>query len=285
MKNFHDKPNKYVDQISLRVRDLEESLEFYTEIMGFKILEEKKNKVRLSVNNSTPIVTLVYSEDIIEKIPNRTGLYHYAMLMPKRYQLGTFLKNLREKNYDITGGADHGVSEAIYIKDPDGNGIEIYSDYKSSEWPQSNGQIEMITDPLDYKELLSETGDKKWNGMPEKAKIGHIHLHVSDLEKSEKFYVQGLGFNIIQKLGGSALFLSTGGYHHHIGLNTWNGVGAAPLPENAAGMEYYTIKFPDQESRSESIENLKQLGYQVREEDNDIFTEDPAANSIKLDID
>lgn len=282
MKEFHNQENKYVKQIVLKVRDLNKSLNFYQEILGFEVLEKAANKVLLTADGSTPIITLTSSDKIIKKLPKRTGLYHFAILLPERFQLGLFLKNLRENNYDITGGADHGVSEAIYIKDPDDNGIEVYSDLDNSEWNRKNGQIEMITDPLDYEDILDETGDRVWDGIPKKTKIGHIHLHVDNLEKAEEFYVQGLGFDVIQKMGKSALFLSTGGYHHHIGLNTWNGVGADSQPENAAGMGYFVIKFPDQRTISETLDNLKKMGYKVIEKENDIFIEDPAGNSIKL---
>ncbi|SIR18786.1 VOC family protein [Halanaerobium kushneri] len=285
MKKFHDKPNRYVGEIVLRVKDLNKSLDFYKNVMGFDILEVQEEKAILTADGLTPIVTLIYSEDIIKKISRKTGLYHFAILLPDRFQLGLFLKNLDENNYPITGGADHGVSEAIYLKDPDDNGIEVYSDFDSSDWRRRNEKIEMVTDPLDYMSLLAEIGDNKWTGMPKETKIGHIHLHVNDLAEAEQFYVKALGFDIIQKMGGSALFLSTGGYHHHIGLNTWNGVGADPLPENSAGMEYYTIKFPGEKSRNESIKNLKKLGYKVVEKGNNIFTEDPAGNSIKIVVD
>ncbi|SIQ68236.1 VOC family protein [Halanaerobium kushneri] len=284
MKEFHKQKNKYVKQIVLKVRDLNKSLDFYQKILGFDVLEKTANKVLLTADGSTPIITLTSYANIIKKLPKRKGLYHFAILLPERFQLGLFIKNLRENNYEITGGTDHGVSEAIYLKDPDDNGIEVYSDLDSSEWNRKNGQIEMITDPLDYEDILDEAGDRVWDGIPKKAKIGHIHLHVGNLEKAEEFYVQGLGFNLIQKMGRSALFLSTGGYHHHIGLNTWNGVGADPQPENAAGMSYYIIKFPDQKTINESIENLKKLGYKIIEKENDIFTEDPAGNFIKLVI-
>lgn len=284
MKEFHNQENKYVKQIVLKVRDLNKSLVFYQEILGLEILEKKVNKVLLTADGATAMITLTSSGDIIEKLPNRTGLYHFAILLPDRFQLGLFLKNMREKNYEITGGSDHGVSEAIYLKDPDDNGIEVYADLDTSEWNRKNGQIEMVTESLDYEGILNEAANSEWDGMPKKAKIGHIHFQVSDLEKAKKFYVQGLGFDIIQRLGKSALFLSTGGYHHHIGLNTWDIKGADTLPENSAGLEYYTLNFPDQKKRNESLENLKKMGYKVIEKDNGIFTEDPAGNVIKLVI-
>ena len=239
MDEFHDNTNKYVKEIVLKVKDLKKSYDFYKNIMGFEVLKEEDNKVLLTVDGTTPIITLISSNDIIRKIQNRTGLYHYALLLPSRYHLGLFIKNMQEKNYPITGGSDHGVSEAVYLKDPDDNGVEVYSDFESSEWNRENGQIKMITRPLDYESLLDKTDDNKWKGMPSNTIIGHIHLHVDDLLKAKEFYAQGLGLDIVQQAGDSALFLSTGGYHHHIAINTWNGVGIDSLPENSAGMKYF----------------------------------------------
>ncbi|MGM0446052.1 MAG: VOC family protein [Bacillota bacterium] len=284
MDEFHDNANKYVKEIVLKVRDLKKSYYFYKNIMGFEVLKEENNKVLLTVDGSTPIVTLIHFDDTVKKIPKRTGLYHYALLLPSRYYLGLFIKNLQEMNYPIAGASDHGVSEAVYLKDPDDNGIEVYSDFKSSEWNRENGKIEMITRPLDYESLLDMTDDNKWKGMPSKTIIGHIHLHVDDLLKAKEFYVQGLGLNVVQQVGDSVLFLSTGGYHHHIAINTWNGVGIDPLPENSAGMKYFSIHFPNEKSRIKSIKRLKNLGYKIIKEKDNIYIKDPAQNLLKLVI-
>ncbi len=192
------------------------------------------------------------------------------------------MKSLGEKSYPIVGGSNHGVSEAIYLQDPDDNGIEVYADIDSSKWAWENEEVEMISIPLDYNNLLEETGNDKWKEMPKDTRIGHIHLHVSDLVKAQKFYVEGLGFDVVMEMGKSALFLSSGRYHHHIGLNIWNGVGVDSLPENASGMEYYTIIFPDEDTRKDVVDRLRKLEYQVMEEELDAYTRDPSGNLIKL---
>lgn len=285
MSGFHQNENIYVDEIVLKTKDINKSRRFYKNIMGLKELKKEDNKVVFSINGSKPILTLITSDNIKSKIPKRTGLYHYALLLPNRYYLGLFIKNLQDKSYPITGASDHGVSEAIYFKDPDDNGIEVYSDFDSSEWNKENDQIKMVTRSLDYEELINKTGKDKWEGIPKETIIGHIHLHVDDLLKAKEFYVKGLGLNVMQKLRDSALFLSTGGYHHHIALNTWNGVGVDSLPKNSAGMKYFSIHFPDDRSRNESIEKIRKLGYEINRKQNNIFVKDPANNVIKLVID
>ena len=282
MKNFHSRESKYVYQISLKVENLERSLDFYTSVLGFKVLSEDNKEIALTADGINPIIILSQPKNVIKKIPKRTGLYHIAILLPVRSDLGSLLINLKDKNYPLDGGSDHNVSEAIYLRDPDENGIEIYTDVDSDKWTWENNKVKMTTDFLNYEELLSLAKNDDWKGMPEETIIGHIHLHVSDLEKAKDFYVNGLGFDITAVMGGTAVFLSDGGYHHHIALNIWNGTGIDPLPENSAGMNYYTIVFPDEQTKQISIEKLKVLGYKIFDTNNEIFTKDPSGNLIKF---
>lgn len=284
MKKFHDKPNVYVNQIDLKVLDIDRSIKFYTKIMGFGILSKEDKKAILTADGINSIVILNQPKDVIPKIPKRTGLYHFAVLLPSRYYLGLFLKNIRDEWYPIIGGSNHGVSEAIYLEDPDGNGIEIYRDVDTQEWSRNEDGINMVTEPLDYDKLIAEAGEDQWVKTPSDTIIGHIHLHVGDLEKARKFYSDGLGFDLTMKAGTSAIFLSTGGYHHHIGLNVWNGRNALSLPDNSAGMKYYSLLFPDEEIRENKINKLVNLGYEVIKEDKHIYTKDPSSNLIKLTV-
>lgn len=284
MKKFHNKSNIYVTQIELKVEDLKRSLDFYKNIMGFKVLEEKENSLILTIDGLKPVITLKQPKDVIKKIPKRTGLYHFAILLPNRLQLGSFLKNIKEKNYPILGGANHEVSEAIYLQDPDDNGIEIYSDIDSSKWIWEDKKVQMSNRLLDYEDLLSQSENSRWIGMPADAIIGHIHLHVDNLEKAKDFYVNGLGFDVVMEMGKSALFLSSGGYHHHVGLNIWNGTDVGPLPQNSVGMDYYTIKLPNKDMRKETINRLKKLNYKIIEKGKKVYTKDTSGNSIKLEV-
>ena len=282
MSKFHEKPNIFVNHIVLKVMDIKRTVEFYTEIMGFKILDRREKEVILTADGVNPIVTIIEPNNAIPKLPKRTGIYHFALLLPSRFHLGLFLKHLREKSYPIIGGAHHGVSEAIYLEDPDENGIEVYRDIDSEEWKRKGNQVEMVTNPLDYDSIILDAGEEKWDKIPKETIIGHIHLHVGDLDEAKKFYCDGLGFDLVMKMANSALFISSGGYHHHIGLNIWNGKNALALPDNAAGMKYYTIIFPDIDVRENIVNNLSNLGYEIIEEDNNIFTKDPSNNLIKL---
>ncbi len=283
MSKYHERSNIYVTNIVLRVQDLKKSMEFYKTILGFKVLEEEESKVSFTVDGQSPIVTIIRPNDIIPKIPRRTGLYHFALLLPDRVQLGLFLKNIREQNYPIIGGAYHGVSEAIYLEDPDDNGIEVYADTDESQWDRREYSVNMVTERLDFNELLEYTEDRVWEGAPKNAIIGHIHLHVSDLDESFKFY-NLFGFELTQAMRHNAYFISTGAYHHHIGMNIWNGRGAPPLPENSAGMKYYSLKFPNEELRTEKIRIIKEAGHVVIETEEGIFVKDPSDNLIRLVI-
>lgn len=282
MEKFHSKSNIYVNELALKVVDIERALKFYTKIMGFSIMKREEKKAVLTADGFNPILTLIEPEDILPKVPKRTGLYHIAILLPSRYHLGLFLKNIQDEWYPITGGSNHGVSEAVYLDDPDGNGIEVYRDVASSEWNRDEDRINMVTQPLDYHKIIGEAGENKWGKAPLDTIIGHIHLHVGDLEEAKKFYIDGLGFDLTMEAGSSAIFLSSGGYHHHIGLNIWNGRNAEPPPDNSVGMKYYTMVFPSIEIRQEKIDKLMEFGYHVVREDNHIYTKDPSSNLIKL---
>lgn len=282
MMKFHSKPNVFVNELVLKVTDIDRSIKFYTKIMGFSLLKKNGKEAILTADGFKPIVTLIEPEDVVLKIPKRTGLYHFAVLLPSRYHLGLFIKNIRDQWYPIIGGSNHGVSEAIYLEDPDGNGIEVYRDVDTAEWSRSGDRINMVSDPLDYDQLMAEAGEDKWDNTPLDTIIGHIHLHVGNLDLAKKFYTDGLGFDLTMEAGTSAIFLSSGGYHHHIGLNVWNGRNAEPLPANSVGMKYYSLVFPDEDTRANTLDNLVNLGYEVIKEGNHIFTKDPSSNLIKL---
>jgi catechol 2,3-dioxygenase len=208
-------------------------------------------------------------------------LYHFAIMLPSRADLSVFLRHMIQTGYPL-GAADHYVSEALYLNDPDGNGIEVYRDRPSAEWNWNNGLVEMATEELDGNGILAES-DAEWNGLPAGTLMGHIHLHVADLKKAEQFYTKGLGFEVVSYYP-QAAFLSTGGYHHHIAINTWQGEGAAIPPKNSVGLNWYSLVFPDEAIRENAIKQLKQLGALVTEEADFYVTSDPSGNQIRLVI-
>jgi catechol 2,3-dioxygenase len=281
---FHRKPHIYVSQVDLKVEDLERSLSFYQDMIGFKILNKTNEKAILSADGIKPLLSIEQPKDVKPKQPRTTGLYHYALLLPNRAELGKVIQHMINSSYPIQGASDHLVSEALYLADPDGNGIEIYADRPSSTWKWENEEVIMTTDRLDIEGLIQEANGEKWEGLPKATIMGHIHLHVSELQETYEFYCKGLGFNLVNRFGNQALFISTGGYHHHIGLNTWNGVGAPPPSNESVGLKRFTLVFPNEESRTNIIRQLSDIGTVFYEEDGLVLTKDPSGNCLSLTI-
>ncbi|QNG59493.1 VOC family protein [Bacillus sp. PAMC26568] len=280
---FHRHPHTFVGQVSIKVQDLKRALAFYQEVIGFQILNQTERSANLTADGKTALLSLEQPENVVPKQRNTTGLYHFALLLPKRSDLGRVLQHLINISYPI-GASDHYVSEALYLNDPDGNGIEIYADRKASEWTWQNGQVSMATEPLDAQSVLAEGKGEAWSVLPAETVMGHIHLHVSHLKNTEEFYEKGLGFQVVTRYGKQALFMSTGGYHHHIGLNTWAGEGA-PAPEvNSVGLRKFTLVFPSEEARAKVIQQLTKIGAPVKEKNGEIITSDPSGNNIQLII-
>jgi catechol 2,3-dioxygenase len=279
MEGFHQKPNIYVGEVNIKVKNLDSALTFYQSIMGFQVLEKTDRKAALTTDGKTTLVTLEQPENAISKEGRMSGLYHFAILLPSRADLSVFLRHFLGTGYPL-GAADHYVSEALYINDPDGNGIEVYRDRPSKEWTWKNGLVDMATEELDGNSILAES-DAEWKGLPEGTVMGHIHLHVGDLKKAEEFYTKGLGFEIVSHYP-QALFLSTGRYHHHIAINTWQGVGAPASPQNSVGLNWYTLVFPDEAAREKTLHQLQQLGSPVQKETEYFVVSDPSGNQIRL---
>jgi len=234
--------------IQIRTANVSRLRDFYVDILGFEPLETDEGELQLfSDIDQDPLVTIHERIDAAPRTDSSPGLYHVAFLMPTRTELARILARLAEKRYALQGFADHGVSEAIYLSDPDGNGIELYCDRPREEWPRKNGELEMFTRPLDLENLLSEIGDETqaWDGIHPETTIGHIHLQVSDVVKSGEYYHNVLGYDIIQKNFPGAQFLSTGGYHHHIGINNWNSKGSSPAPQGSSGLMQFSVETAD----------------------------------------
>ncbi|MED4876316.1 VOC family protein [Anoxybacillus geothermalis] len=282
--NFHRKPATFVSQVSIKVENIERSIDFYEQVIGFKVWKKTDRQALFTADGQTVLLSVEQPENVIPKQGRTTGLYHFALLLPTRADLGKVLGHLLRIGYPLQGGADHWVSEAIYLADPDGNGIELYADKPSSTWRWANGEVAMSTEPLDVKGLLAEGKEEAWHGLPRGTLIGHIHLHVSELRQAEQFYTKGLGFDVVNRYGGQALFLSTGKYHHHIGLNTWNGVGAPMPPANSVGLESFTLMLPDEAAKEKVAAGLREVGASVKEENGVLMTWDPSGNRILLQI-
>ncbi|MFC4736768.1 VOC family protein [Bacillus daqingensis] len=279
--NFHRKPVTHVSRVSLKVEDLERALRFYTTVIGFQVTDQTARTAELTAGG-TVLLTLEQPEDVMPKQPRTTGLFHFALLVPDRADVGRFIKHSVKHGNVIQGASDHRVSEALYLSDPDGNGIEIYADRDPSSWPWTNDQVGMVTEPLDVESLLEAAGDTEWNGLPEGTVMGHIHLHVSDMERDTAFYTDVLGLSIVSSYGGQANFLSDSRYHHHVALNVWNGRNIPAPAENSVGLRHYTIAFPSEDARQNVLSRLEQTEAAVTRERDVISTADPAGNRIQL---
>ncbi|UTI43947.1 VOC family protein [Niallia sp. RD1] len=281
---FHDDSTIYARTVTLKVSNLENSLLFYTDIMGFSVASKEKKKAALCAGAGEPFLFLEELEEVEPKTIRTTGLYHFAILVPSREDLGLVLNHLLDTGYPLQGASDHFVSEAIYLADPDGNGIEVYRDRKATEWEWDGGLVKMDTTYMDTKAVLKSARNGQWGGLPEGTILGHIHLHVAELTETVDFYVKGLGYDIVQKYGSQAFFLSTGGYHHHIGLNVWNGIGAPAPKTNQVGLAYYDLKIPSQEKLEEIKQRLTQLGALIMQKEGKWYTSDPSGNTIHLTV-
>ena len=278
--HFHEKPNTYVTNVEIKVRDLQRSLTYYQEVIGFEILTEETKKATLTADGQTALLTIVQPDAVEEKTGLTTGLYHFALLLPTRRDLANIITHFRQTGVYF-GASDHDVSEALYLQDPDENGIEIYIDRPEENWTWTSDQVHMVTEPLNIPAILAEANGE-WNGLPAGTVMGHIHLSVSSLNAAEEFYTKGLGFDVVTRYGGQALFISTGRYHHHIGLNTWYSENAPKLGENQIGLKTYSL-FLDNEAQATNMkENLRAIGAPVIEFDGGFQTEDPAGNTVLL---
>jgi catechol 2,3-dioxygenase len=236
-----------------------------------------------------PLVYLTARPDAVPKPRRTTGLYHVAVRFPDRRALGKVFQNLIVSGWPIDGAADHLVSEALYLSDPDGNGLELYRDRPSQEWPVQNGQVQMSSDPLDLHGLLQEAAadSAPWSGIDPGTDIGHVHLQVSDLAQAEAFYSGLLGLEVTQRTYPGALFMAAGGYHHHIGTNIWSSRGASRPPENAAGLLSFLLEIPEDGRRAELIERLRQAGIPfgsppVSDRGDRVLIFDPDGNGVQI---
>jgi catechol 2,3-dioxygenase len=278
-------PAAHIGAVHLTIRDLERSLAYYQDRIGLRVNDREGATARLGVPGRD---LLVLTENPAAR-PSRgtTGLYHFALLVPSRLDLARAFSRLVATRTPMTGASDHGVSEALYLSDPDLNGIEIYRDRPREEWPWQGDRLAMRTDALDLEALLAEAGSASAASASSEAldpgtRMGHIHLHVSDLGTAGRFYVEALGFTPMQRYGPSALFVSAGGYHHHVGLNTWQGAGAPPPPADATGLRHFEIALPSGEEVAEVAARLAAAGVpRENREDGPLFR-DPSGNALVL---
>ena len=262
----------HVGAVHLQISDLQRSVEYYEAVLGMDVLERGADRVSLGVRGAAPLVYLV-EKNGVAPVPRRGrfGLYHFALLLPHRVALGRLAAHLLRQGLR-PGMADHAVSEALYLSDPDGLGIEVYADRPRASWTYRGEELVMTTEPLDVADLITAGEGKEWDGAPEGTTMGHVHLHVGDLAAAEAFYHHALGFEKKVWSYPGALFLSAGGYHHHLGTNTWS-PGPSARADEAKLLEWELV-VPERRQTNDVAQRLRAGGYVVDEAPDGVRTSD-----------
>ena len=270
--------------VRLQVSDLERSIEYYERVIGLHVTERAAATATLGMRDDTMALVELRERPGATPVPRRgrLGLFHFAILVPDRAALGRFVTHLASID-EYAGMADHLVSEALYLSDPDGLGIEVYADRPRSSWQMQGRSITMATLPLDTQDLMRAGGAEPWVGAPAGTRIGHVHLHVSDLGKAAAFYHAGLGLDKVVLDFPGALFMSAGGYHHHLGTNTW-AAGAPPTTERDARLIEWTVRLPSAQDVMAAAQSLATAGFEIRNEGDDAVTTDPWGTGLRITL-
>src|SRR5919204_6551791 len=265
--------------VHVTVADLTRSLDYYRRVIGLDVLEQGAGRASLGAN-STELLVLV-EEPGAQPEQGHTGLFHFALLVPERAALARWLAHAVRDRVPLTGLSDHYVSEAIYLRDPDRHGIEIYADRPRELWEGQVGQ-RMTTEPLDADDLLREAGDAGFDGLPGGTVMGHVHLKGAGIPETIAFYRDVLGFDLVVERVPQAAFLSAGGYHPHLGANTWESAGAPPPPEGSAALRHATIVLPSAEARDEVVRRVAETGQTPTDTSTGPLVRDPSGNALVL---
>lgn len=250
-------------QASYRTRSFDDLKRFYSDIVGLAIAESENLLSVSPAGSTTPFLLFGLAPDLPRRDPHAPGLFHLALLFPSRAALGSGLARIMRTEYPIDGFADHGVSEAIYLRDPDGNGLELYRDREESEWPRDERGISMVTEPLDYNALIEEAGERNFPAA--QVRIGHVHLQTGSLPAAEHFYHTTFGLDVTQRTYPGALFLSANGYHHHLGLNIWRSRNIKPPQDPTLGFFAYSARLDSKAVAADKAERFRTSGYAIVE--------------------
>lgn len=279
-------PAAHIGAVALAVTDVERAARFYAHTLGLQEMAPSTNGWRSFGAGEQTLVRLTAASGA-SLDPRLPGLFHMAIRLPGRFELARVLYQLAETSYNLQGASDHGVSEALYLADPLGNGIELYMDRTTGDWPRDEqGNLVMVTQALNLDRLLFELKGKleSWQGIDPRTVMGHVHLQVNEIATAEHFYTQIIGLELQQRYGRQASFLSAGGYHHHVGINTWNSNNAPPAPEDAAGLRYFELLLPDTASLAEVSGRVEAAGLPRTGLDGGQLIKDPAGNGVLLKL-
>jgi catechol 2,3-dioxygenase len=270
--------------VHLTVADLDRSLGYYDRAVGLEALERGTGRATLGAGGRELVVLV--EERGARPARGFTGLYHFALLVPRRRQLAAWLAHAARERVPLVGLSDHFVSEALYLSDPDGHGIEIYWDRPRPHW---EGQVaaRMTTLPLDVDDLIGELDDpagEPFEGLPDGTVMGHVHFKVADVPEAVAGYRDGLGFALMAQLGRQAAFLAADGYHHHIGVNSWESAGAGAPPPGTAALRRATIVLPDAAARDGTLARWSALGHPIDGAGIDPVVVDPSGIALALAV-
>ena len=271
----------HVGSVHLQISNLQQSIDFYGDVLGLHVLEQAVESVALGAAGVDRPLLWLHARNGLKPAPRRGafGLYHFAILLPNRAALGQFAEHLSRARVRV-GMADHLVSESLYLTDPDGLGIEVYADRPRNAWRHRDRELSMATDPLDIENVIAEGGGGVWNGMPTATTIGHMHLHVGDLEGADSFYHRALGFDKMVWSYSGALFFAAGGYHHHLGTNTWS-PGPSARDDQARLLEWELI-VPGEQDASAAGRSLRAAGYSAEDGGNGWIAADPWGTRLRI---
>lgn len=271
-----------IGTVRLKVRDLETVSRFYQKILGLREIARNGPEATLGVG-TTPLLKLVGDASLTPGDRRQAGLFHTAFLMPTRADLARWVGHIAQMRLRIDGASDHIVSEALYLVDPEGNGIEVYADRPVSRWLDGAGHIQMSTDPLDMQDLARAAEGSVWTGFPEDGCIGHVHLQVGDTTNADRFYCDVLGFDKVVDYPGAS-FYGSGGYHHQLASNIWNSRGASGRPEHMAGLDQVEIRMRDAANLAAIIARAESARIEVAPHDKGATLHDPWGTAITLKL-
>jgi catechol 2,3-dioxygenase len=272
----------HMGPVELTVSDLDRSLDYYRDAIGLSVLDQGAGQAQLGANGSE-LLRLVAVPGA-GSARGYTGLFHIALLLPERRDLARWLAHAARDRVALTGLSDHFVSEAIYLQDPDDHGIEIYADRPREIWEGAVGE-RLTTEPLDVESLLGGLDDpqsEQFEGQPGGTRMGHVHFRVADIPDTIQFFNGVLGMDLMATYGSQAAFLSAGGYHHHVGANTWESAGRPAPPEGTAALRRATIVFPDTASRDEAVQRVVESGQEPEDTPEGPVVRDPSGNRLLL---
>ena len=271
-----------IGRVRLQVSDLKRSISYYERVLGMRVLRHSAATAEMGPYGEDRTLIELTEKSGARQVPRRglLGLSHFAVLLPDRAALGRFIAHLAEIGA-YAGMSDHLVSEAVYLTDPDGLGIEVYADRPRESWTVASRQLEMTTKPLDVESVVGSAGGKKWDGMPAGTKIGHVHFYVGDIDRAASFYHVGLGLDKIVWNYPGALFMSAGGYHHHVGVNTW-AAGASPASADDAKLVEWELILPNQGAVMSAGESIATAGYAVNADGDTMLARDDWGIAVRI---